>query len=236
MTLHENEIYCGNSLALLNDIDDESIDLIITDPPFAIDFREKKSNYNRDSSKVIPGYVEIDKEHYREFMECWLSTAAWKLKPTGSMYLISGWTNLCDVLNAVNYARLHVQNHIIWKYQFGVFTKKRYVTSHYHILFLTPSTGGYTFNKIDHYPEDVWDIKRVYHPREMKTPNKLPEELVDKMILYSSNIGDLVLDPFAGSGVVLRRALALGREYIGIEIVPEYVEFAKEQIKGAIWK
>ena len=68
-------------------------------------------------------------------------------------------------------------NHLIWKYQFGVFTKKKYVTSHYHILFVVKNPARYTFNKIDHYPEDVWVINREYWKGKKKTPTKLPLKL-----------------------------------------------------------
>ena len=73
----------------------------------------------------------------------------------------SGWTNLGDILSAVKKSGLVVVNHVIWKYQFGVFTERKFVTSHYHVLFLA-KTKNYYFNKIMHYPLDVWEINRTY--------------------------------------------------------------------------
>ncbi len=88
------------------------------------------------------------------------------------------------------------------KYQFGVFTRKKFVTSHYHIIYVVKNPLSYTFNKVEHYPEDVWSIKREYWKGRQKTPTKLPSELVRKILDFSSNPGDIVLDPFLGSGTV----------------------------------
>ncbi len=131
-----DEIYLGDSLVLMKDIPDGSIDLIVTDPPFAIDFKAKRSNYNRSQDKVLEGYNEIPKEKYYEFTVRWMREAYRILKNTGSMYVFSGWTNLKDILNAIDDVGFITINHIIWKYQFGVFTRRKFVTSHYHVLFV----------------------------------------------------------------------------------------------------
>ncbi len=73
--------------------------------------------------------------------------------------LISRWNNLRWVLDAVEDAGFKQLNHVIWKYRFGVFTRKRFVTSHYHLLLLVKDEDDYTFNKPEHYPEDVWLIR-----------------------------------------------------------------------------
>jgi len=227
-----DNIYCGDSLVLMKDIPDEAIDLIITDPPFAIDFKARRNNYNRDPEKVLEGYNEIPKEKYYEFSFNWISQAYRILKPTGSMFVFSGWTNLKDILNALDDVGFITINHIIWKYQFGVFTQRKFVTSHYHILFVVKDEEKYKFNKIEHYPEDVWIINREYWTGKVKTPTKLPTALVRKIILYASDEGDLVFDPFLGSGQVVVVAKALNRHFLGFEIVPQYFEFVRERLKS----
>ena len=117
-------------------IDDKSIDLVITDPPFAIDFKAKKENYHRTKSRVLEGYNEIPKESYYEFSLKWMKEVYRTLKESGSMYVFSGWNNLKDILNAIDDTGFVTVNHIIWKYQFGVVTKRKYVTSHYHCLYV----------------------------------------------------------------------------------------------------
>jgi site-specific DNA-methyltransferase (adenine-specific) len=224
---HEDTLYEGDALTLLPQVPDGSVDLIVTDPPFAIDFKAQRLNYNRTGSNVLEGYREIPEAEYGEFSRCWIAKAERTLAPTGSMYIFSGWNRLRDILEGIDSAGLTTINHLIWKYQFGVFTKKKYVTSHYHILFVVKDPKHYTFNKIDHYPEDVWVINREYWKGRKKTPTKLPSELVKKILCYSSNPGDLVLDPFLGSGMVAVVAQQEGRHFLGFEIVSEYCAFAQ---------
>jgi site-specific DNA-methyltransferase (adenine-specific) len=223
-----DRIYEGDALDLLPRVPDGSVDLIITDPPFAIDFKAQRLNYNRKGANVIEGYREIPEAEYGAFTRQWMAEAARVLAPSGSMYVFSGWNRLRDILEGLDAAGLTTVNHLIWKYQFGVFTKKKYVTSHYHILFVVKDPKKYTFNKLDHYPEDVWTIQREYWKGKMKTPTKLPREIVRKILLYSSNPGDLVLDPFLGSGTVAVVAQQEGRHFLGFEVVPEYCAFANQ--------
>ncbi len=227
---HEDTVYEGDALALLPQVPGGSVDLIVTDPPFAIDFKAQRLNYNRKSSNVLEGYREVSGEEYGEFTKRWIAEAERVLTPTGSMYVFSGWNRLRDILEGIDAAGLTTINHLIWKYQFGVFTKKKYVTSHYHILFVVKDPKRYTFNKIDHYPEDVWVINREYWKGRKKTPTKLPADLVKKILCYSSNKGDLVLDPFLGSGTVAVVARQEGRNFLGFEIVPDYCSFAQEAL------
>lgn len=214
-------------------LDENQIDLIIADPPFGIDFHKMGNQYNRKADFVVEGYNEISSENYFEFSYNWLKEAVRVLKETGSCYIISGWTNLKDVLNAIDDVHLHVINHIIWKYQFGVFTKRKYVTSHYHILFTVKDPKKYFFNKIDHYPEDVWIIKRPYRPGKEKNSTKLPETLVKKLILYSSEEKDVVLDPFMGNGTTGVCCIKTNRNYIGFELNPACQTVIDEQIAEA---
>jgi site-specific DNA-methyltransferase (adenine-specific) len=226
-----DHLYQGDALDLLAKIPQGSVDLIITDPPFAIDFQAQRLNYNRSGGHVMEGYREIPPEEYGAFTRKWVGLAYRALAPSGSIYLFSGWNRLKDVLSALDDAGFVTLNHLIWKYQFGVFTRKKFVTSHYHILYAVKDPKDYTFNKIDHYPEDVWVINREYWKGRKKTPTKLPSALVKKILGYSSNPGDLVLDPFLGSGTVAVVSQELGRHYLGFEIVPEYFSFARERIE-----
>ncbi len=178
----------------------------------------------------MEGYNEIPQEEYYEFTKSWMKESYRILKDTGSMYVFSGWTNLKDILNALDEVGFITINHIIWKYQFGVFTRRRFVTSHYHILFVVKDERKYKFNKVEHYPEDVWVINREYWTGKIKTPTKLPLELVKKILLFSSDKGDIVLDPFMGSGTVAVAAKILGRHYLGFEIVEDYCELARDRL------
>jgi len=146
------------------------------------------------------------------------------------MWLLSGWNNLGLVLDAVDRVGFHVLNHCIWKYQFGVFTKRRFTTSHYHLLLLVKDPDDYVFNKPEHYAEDVWYIKRPYRHGVKTAGNELPDELVEKCISTSSNEGDLVIDPVLGSGTTMKLCLEMDRRCIGIEMNPALEIRIKEKL------
>ncbi len=227
-------------------IPDASCDLIITDPPFAIEFGAKRTNYNRTASRVLEGYSEVTASDYLEFSRNWIRQARRVLKPDGSLFIFSGWNNLKDILIAADECGLRQVNHIIWKYQFGVVTKRKFVTSHYHCLFYCLNDGERYFNHNARFSksqrtatggsaryrdlEDVWVINREYWTGDIKTPTKLPRELVTKILEYTSEPGDLVLDPFLGSGQVAVVSKLLGRRFVGFEVVPKYIAFIRERL------
>lgn len=95
-----------------------SVDLVVADPPFGIDFSGKQSNYNRDQDLVVDFYQEID-GNYGEFTERWMALLQKVMKPQATAYVFSGWNHLEDVLRGARLSGLTTINHIIWKYQFG---------------------------------------------------------------------------------------------------------------------
>lgn len=247
-----DKIYNMDCIEGMKRIPNNIIDIVVTDPPFAIEFKAKRSNYHRTQLRVLEGYEEIPKEKYYEFTLQWMKEVYRILKESGSMYVFSGWNNLKDILMAIDELGFITVNHIIWKYQFGVVTKKKFVTSHYHCLYVCKNDEKrkffpytrYSKNLKDrvgrslHYgdKEDVWFIKREYWNGDKKTPTKLPSELIKKILMYSSEEGDIVLDPFLGSGQVAIVSKMLNRHYIGFEIVKRYYEFAKERLEKGIYR
>jgi len=250
--LEFNKIYNMDCIEGMKGIPNSTIDLVITDPPFAIDFKAKRNNYHRISSRVLEGYNEISRERYYDFTFKWMKEVYRVLKESGSMYVFSGWNNLKDILIAIDELGFITVNHIIWKYQFGVVTKRKFVTSHYHCLYVCKNDEKRKFFPYSRYgkeeknrdggslhykdKEDVWFIKREYWTGDQKTPTKLPAELIKKILMYSSEEGDIVLDPFLGSGQVAVVSKMLRRQYIGFEIVKEYYEFAKERLEKNIYR
>ena len=245
--LQFNKIYNMDCINGMKGIPNCTIDLVITDPPFAIDFKAKRSNYNRTESRVIDGYNEISKEDYYNFTTKWMREIYRVLKESGSMYVFSGWNNLKDILIALDEIGFITVNHIIWKYQFGVVTKRKFITSHYHCLYVCKNDEKRKFFPYSRYKkeendkdggslhykdkEDVWIINREYWTGDQKTPTKLPAEIVKKILQYSSEEGDVVLDPFLGSGQVAVISKMMNRQHIGFEIVKEYYEFAQKRLK-----
>ncbi|MBN2281562.1 MAG: site-specific DNA-methyltransferase [Candidatus Marinimicrobia bacterium] len=215
-------------------IEDNSIDLIITDPPYGIGGDKLHKHYNRNEDHVIDGYVEVAAAEYETFSEQWIHEASRILKPGGSIYIVSGYTNLFYILKALRQTQLKELNHIIWKYNFGVYTKTKYVSSHYHILYYIKPGAKHTFNTFCRHDaleksgsggsknyedrEDVWAINKEYKPGQKKNKNELPKALLKKMIAYSSHPGNWVCDMFLGGFSTAKVALEMGRYATGFEI------------------
>jgi site-specific DNA-methyltransferase (adenine-specific) len=215
---------------------DDSVDLIICDPPFGIGEGKFGRQYSRRSAKILPGYAEAPPD-YGAWTLRWLEQARRVLKPNGSMYVFSGHTRLIDILNAAAALELNLINQIIWQYQFGVATKRKFVTSHYNILYYSKSPKARpTFNldcRFDQNArdergrslryadmEDVWRVRREYQPGKVRNINKLPEALIEKIIAYSSNEGEAVCDFFLGNFATAVVATRMRRRIVGFEINP----------------
>ncbi|MHA2255349.1 MAG: DNA-methyltransferase [Candidatus Heimdallarchaeaceae archaeon] len=202
----------------MQELPSESINMVIADPPFGLNFGEMETLYNRDSDLVAEGYQDVKMDNYTEFTEKWISELPRLLKQDAGVWIFSGWTNLVDILNSLKRNKLKLINHIIWKYQFGVFTKRKFVTSHYHVLFAVKDDKEYFFNKIEHYPQDVWEVNREYDRGIQKNATKLPLEVVHRCIDFGSRPGDLVLDPFMGNGTSAIASKRSFRHFLGFEI------------------
>jgi site-specific DNA-methyltransferase (adenine-specific) len=243
-----NQIFNEDCIAgMARHIPDNSVDLVITDPPFGIDFQAQRGNYNRKGGRVLEGYNEVKGDDYMAFTRGWLSEVKRVLKPEGSLYIFSGWNYLKDILTVLDELGLPMVNHLIWKYQFGLVTKRKYVTSHYHLLFACKNDKlrkFYPYARFEqdekhpeggsaHYKdkEDVWVIPREYWTGDVKTPTKLPAEVIRKILAYSSQPGDIVLDPFLGSGQTAVVSHLEGRRYLGFELVPAYFAFARQRLE-----
>ena len=267
------------------------IDFIFTDPPFGINFKGKKSNYNRNKNLVLDGYIDIFPDKYNEFSREWISCAYDLLTDDGSMLVVSGWNHLHHVLYALYDSGFILMNHLIWKYQFGVACQKKHVTSHYHILFVVKNKKKYYFNKASRYPEDVINvmsrgnisnrlsdidtylregnpiaikqarkeikkvkdelkiadlvilrpedkcdvitINREYHRGKKKNTTKLPDALVRYFIPFHVKKSDIVYDPFAGQGTIIKVCLELNiKKVFGSEISEYICELANQLINN----
>jgi site-specific DNA-methyltransferase (adenine-specific) len=248
-----NQIYNQDCITgMAQHLPDASVDLVITDPPFGIKFSAARANYNRKEDRVLKGYNEVKGNDYLEFTRAWLTEVRRVLKPSGSLYIFSGWNYLKEILIVLDELELNLVNHLVWKYQFGLVTSRKYVTSHYHILFVSldeKQRKFYPYARFDkdekhpeggsaHYKdkEDVWNIPREYWKGDIKTPTKLPAEIIRKILAYSSQPGDVVLDPFLGSGQVAVVSQLEGRRFLGFEIVPEYFSFAEKRLKSGSYR
>ncbi len=248
--LKANRIYEGDARELLAQLPDGYADLILTDPPYGIDGDTLDKHYNRDGSQVVPGYVEVAREQYAAFSRAWIAEAARVVKPGGAVYIVSGYSCLYEILAALKATDLVEINHIIWSYQFGPRTSRKWVSSHYHVLHWERPGRDRTYNLECRHPlsakdpktarsmnyqdrRDVWDIPREYRTGKARYQNQLPEALVKKILAYSSRPRDVVLDPFTGGGTVPVVAWKMARQFLAFDLNPHAVAFTKAELEKA---
>jgi len=237
-----NQIFEGDCVSLAKKyLENESVDLIVTDPPYGIAGKTLDKHYNRNEANVVDGYVDVSNEEYAQFSNEWIKESARVLRYGKRMFIVSGWSHIAEVLSAVELAGLVVINHIIWKYNFGVYTTKKFVSSHYHILLVQKGVFDKDITKWnvkkeegEDVLEDVWRIKREYKPKQVKNKNQLPSILLQRMIRLASDVDDVVVDFFAGSGSTVVESIKMGRIGCGFEINHSAYEFASENLRQII--
>jgi DNA modification methylase len=230
------DIINGDAILEMKKIASNSIDLIIADPPYNLG-----KDYGNDSdSKEFDDYISFTKE--------WTAEAKRILKPKGTIYVFMGFKFISYLYQILEKdQKLIFNNWICWHYTQGIGKKKGFSPRHDDILMFTKSKE-FTFNLDDikipqkfyrsinnmrgANPGDVWEFSHVHYCNENRQnhPTQKPEGLIERLILASSNIDDIVLDPFSGSGTTLRVSQQLKRNCIGIEINDTYVEQTKERL------
>lgn len=230
------DLRCGDALTLFSEIENESIDMIIADPPYNLG---KNYGNNHDLRGV---------DDYLEFTRSWLSEAKRALKPEGTIYVFMGVrfiSYLYEILDRE--LGLLFNSWIVWHYTQGLGKTKGFSPRHDDILMFTKS-NKFTFN-LDNVrvpqkyyrernnmrganPGDVWQFSHVHYcnPNRQNHPTQKPEGLIERMILASSKKNEVVLDPFSGSGTTLRVCQQLTRQGIGFELNPEYIAMTKKRL------
>lgn len=248
-----NSNIIGDTFEVLKNVKDDSIDLIIVDPPYNL-----RKNYH--------GNVFSEKKslEYREYTKKWIALLNPKLKKSGSIYICCDWKSSL-IIGPVLSEYFNIRNRITWQREKGRGAKNNWKNSMEDIWYATKS-DEYTFNIDDikvrkrviaPYKEDgkakdwrqVGDIKYRYtHPSNFwddisipfwsmaentAHPTQKPEKLMAKLILASSNKNDLILDPFMGSGTTSVVAYKLERRFIGVEQNELYVAWAGKRMENA---
>lgn len=224
------EIKQGDAIQELKNIQSNSIDVVISDPPYNLG---KDYGNNHDLREF---------DEYLEFSLSWLQDIYRILKPTGTLYVFMGVRFISYFYEILDRKlQMYFNSWITWHYTQGMGKTKGFSPRHDDILMFT-KTQNFKFN-IDNVripqkyyrtrnnmkganPGDVWEFSHVHYcnSNRQSHPTQKPEGIIERMVLASSNEGDLILDPFSGSGTTLRICQQLQRNCIGIEINPEYVE------------
>jgi site-specific DNA-methyltransferase (adenine-specific) len=206
-----------------------TIDAIITDPPYGIDGSSFDKYYNRDDTKVIKGYIDVQASEYLNFSNKWMTHSYNVLKENGHLVVISGWSNLIDIMESLNACGFHVRNHVVWKYNFGVYTKMKFVSSHYHIIIASKKK-----RRPLNIPSVLY-IKREYHHDEVRNVNQLPSRLLRYLIDLVSKPGDSIMDPFLGSFSTAVVGHLMKRNVAGIELNKTAYQHGKKNFKNKVF-
>ena len=241
-----DRIIVGDCLKSLKKIPDDSVDVCFADPPFNL----KKKYGKHDDAMAL--------DEYLTWCEQWIRELVRVTKPTGSIFLhnIPKWlTHYATILN-----RLAQFRHWIAWDAMSTPLGKTLMPAHYGILFYTKAVKGFKFYEIrtphkrcrlckgflkdyggkkdmmhafGQLVSDAWtDIHRIKHnKRRDEHPCQLPIHLLERVILMSSDVGDVVLDPFLGTGTTAIAAKQLGRHYIGLELDENYARIARQKLE-----
>lgn len=248
-------VYQGDCLKLLSTIPDESLQLIVTSPPY---------NIGKEYEK------RLKLETYLEQQAAVISECARSLSPRGSIcwqvgnYVDNGSIIPLDTVLYPIFTRLglKMRNRIIWHFEHGLHCSRRFSGRYETIIWFTksdnyvfnldpirvpqkypgkkyfkgPNAGKYSCNPLGKNPGDFWVIPNVKSNHVEKTdhPCQFPVELIERLVLSMTNEEDWVFDPFLGTGTTIIAAIRHNRRGIGAEVMPQYVRLSKERIQQEI--
>lgn len=249
---NNGRIIHGDALEVLQQIPDESIDLIFVDPPYNIgkNFAGRKDKWKTDKD-------------YLDWCYQWIDLCIQKVKPNGTLYLMTS-TQFMPYFDLYVRDKVTILSRIVWSYDSsGVQTKNYFGSMYEPILYCVKNKNNYTFNsddilveaktgakrklidyrkdppqpyKTEKVPGNVWYFARVrYRMEEYENhPTQKPIRLLERIIKASSNEGDVVLDPFCGTFTTCFVAQQLKRRFIGIEIQEEYFKIGLRRLGIAL--
>ncbi|CTQ33284.1 site-specific DNA-methyltransferase [Jannaschia rubra] len=242
-------IMSGDCVAAMNALPENSVDLIFADPPYNLQLRGDL--HRPDNSKVDAVDDHWDQfeslKAYDAFTRRWLEAARRVLKPDGAIWVIGSYHNIFRVGTALQDQGFWLLNDVVWRKTNPMpnFRGKRLTNAHETMIWASKSeTSRYTFNyeAMKALNEGVqmrsdWTFpictghERLKNARGEKAhPTQKPEALLHRLLVATTNPGDVVLDPFFGTGTTGAVATMLGRHFIGIEREEEYRQLAAERI------
>ncbi len=267
-------IYYGDNLPILRDLPSGSVDLIYIDPPFntgkdqartriktarAVEGEGDRTGFSGQRYQTIKlgtqQYADVF-DDYLAFLAPRLEEAYHLLAPQGSLYFHIDYREVhyCKVLLDQIFGRESFLNEIIWAYDYGGRTKKKWPPKHDNILWYAKNPGHYTFNVDDvdripymapdlvgpekaargKLPTDTWWHTIVATNSKEKTgyPTQKPLGVINRIVRAGSNPGDLALDFFAGSGTLGASCLELGRRFILIDNNEQALQTMARRFQG----
>lgn len=245
-----NTIISGDCIEVMNGLPENSVDLIFADPPYNLQL--KGDLHRPDNSQVDAvddAWDQFDSfATYDKFTREWLAAARRLLKPGGAIWVIGSYHNIFRVGAALQDAGYWILNDVVWRKSNPMpnFRGKRLTNAHETMIWASKHEGGkYTFNyeALKALNDGVqmrsdWVLPICTGHERLKDeagdkahPTQKPQSLLHRVIVGSTNPGDVVLDPFFGTGTTGAVAKMLGRDYIGIEREEAYRIVAEKRLK-----
>jgi site-specific DNA-methyltransferase (adenine-specific) len=241
-------VYNQDALKIIPKIPDESLDLIIADPPYGLG-----KDYGNDSDRQAPA-------DFLAWTQEWVLAVLPKLKPEGCLYIFTTWRYSPEIFAYIKTKMLMI-NEIIWDRRVpSMGGSTRRFTSVHDTIGLFAKNKKYYFDldsvripydaetkkarsrsifvgkkwlEQGYNPKDVWSVSRLHriHAERENHPTQKPLEIIERMVLASCPPGGLVFDPFAGSGTTVAACLNTGRHYLAAELNPQYYQIILNRIE-----
>ncbi len=244
-----NQVLDGDCIKVMNSLPEGSVDLIFADPPYNLQL--KGDLHRPDNSKVDAVDDAWDQfasfKAYDTFTQAWLKAARRLLKPHGAIWVIGSYHNIFRVGAAMQNEGYWILNDVVWRKSNPMpnFRGKRFTNAHETMIWASKAEASkYTFNyeALKALNEGIqmrsdWVLpictghERIKNKNGDKAhPTQKPESLLHRILVGSTNPGDVVLDPFFGTGTTGAVAKMLGREFIGIEREAAYRKVAEARL------
>jgi modification methylase len=230
-----------------------SVDLVFADPPYNL---QLSGELHRPDNSRVDGVEEdwdkfADFAAYDRFTRAWLTAAKRLLKPAGALWVIGSYHNIFRIGAAVQDLGFWILNDVVWRKANPMpnFRGRRFTNAHETLLWCAGDREArYTFNyeamkalNDELQMRSDWLIPICGGPERLRNesgkkahPTQKPEALLHRVLLASTRPGDLVLDPFCGTGTTGAVARRLGRRFVGIERDPGYAALARQRIEAVV--
>ena len=216
------KLYLGDCIDIMRDMADKSVDAVITDPPYGINYQSAWRIDKNSRFPTIAGDVSLD------FV--WLAEAYRITKDNGCIFCFCRWDTEREFQTAITDVGFDLQSQVIWDR--GVHglgdLKRQFAPMHDNALFATK--GMFSFPL--HRPKSVYRIDRLSADK-LEHPTQKPTGLMQRILLDVTATNHIALDPFMGSGTTGVACVQTGRNFIGVEIDPTYYTIAERRIHDA---